>query len=123
MNIELPHEQGAKKLLDIGKEFHYFRPQADVRALPWSFVIFPAASHAGRDVRGADPDPDIEGAAASRRSAGADFWQDLIDWIARRLAARPDLPSDMDLFTVCDEDDEIISSAIHGLPNLPYGLA
>ncbi|HNC15888.1 MAG TPA: LOG family protein, partial [Solirubrobacterales bacterium] len=56
--------------------------------------------------------------------AGADFWQDLIDWIARRLAGEGRIsPSDMDLFTVCDEDDEIISSAIHGLPNLPYGLA
>ncbi|MCB0869526.1 MAG: LOG family protein, partial [Solirubrobacterales bacterium] len=56
--------------------------------------------------------------------AGTDFWQDLIDWVARRLAGEGRIsPADMDLLTVCDEDDEIVANAIRGLPNLPYGLA
>ena len=126
LNIELPHEQFANPYLDIGKEFHYFfaRKLMFVR-YSWSFVIFPGGFGTLDEMfealtliqtLKARPHPVV--------LAGADFWQDLIDWIARRLAGEGRIsPSDMDLFTVCDEDDEIISSAIHGLPNLPYGLA
>lgn len=126
LNIELPHEQSANPYLDIGKEFHYFfaRKLMFVR-YSWSFVIFPGGFGTLDEMfevltliqtNKARPHPVV--------LAGGDFWQGLIDWVAERLAGEKRIsPADMDLFTVCDEDDEIVHSAIHGLPNLPYGLA
>ena len=126
LNIELPHEQSANPYLDIGKEFHYFfaRKLMFVR-YSWSFVIFPGGFGTLDEMfealtliqtQKARPHPVV--------LAGTDFWQDLIDWVARRLAGEGRIsPADMDLLTVCDEDDEIVANAIRGLPNLPYGLA
>jgi uncharacterized protein (TIGR00730 family) len=126
LNIELPHEQSANPFLDIGQEFHYFfaRKLMFVR-YSWSFVIFPGGFGTLDETfevltliqtNKARPHPIV--------LAGGDFWQDLIDWIAKRLAGEGRIgPADMELFTVCDEDDEIVERAISGLPNLPYGLA
>ena len=126
LNIELPHEQSANPYLDIGKEFHYFfaRKLMFVR-YSWSFVIFPGGFGTLDEMfevltliqtNKARPHPVV--------LVGTDFWQDLIDWIASRLAGEGRISlTDMELFTVCDEDDDVIASAVQGLPHLPYGLA
>ena len=126
LNIELPHEQAANRFVDIGKEFHYFfaRKLMFVR-YSWSFVIFPGGFGTLDELfevltliqtSKARPHPIV--------LAGSDFWQDLITWIAERLAGEGRIsPADMDLFTICDEDEEIIASAVRGLPALPHGLA
>ncbi len=126
LNIELPHEQSANPYLDIGKEFHYFfaRKLMFVR-YSWSFVIFPGGFGTLDEMfevltliqtNKARPHPVV--------LVGSDFWQDLIDWIATRLAGEGRIsPADMDLFTVCDEDDDVVARAVQGLPHLPYGLA
>ena len=126
LNIELPHEQFANPYLDIGKEFHYFfaRKLMFVR-YSWSFVIFPGGFGTLDEMfevltliqtNKARPHPVV--------LVGTDFWQDLIDWIASRLAGEGRISlTDMELFTVCDEDDDVIASAVQGLPHLPYGLA
>ncbi|MBN8868589.1 MAG: TIGR00730 family Rossman fold protein [Solirubrobacterales bacterium] len=126
LNIELPDEQSANPYLDIGKEFHYFfaRKLMFVR-YSWSFAIFPGGFgtldetfevltliQTGK----ARPHPVV--------LVGSEFWQDLIDWVAKRLAGEGRIaPADMELFTVCDEDDEIVESAIRGFPEVPYGHA
>jgi len=126
LNIELPHEQSANPFLDIGQEFHYFfaRKLMFVR-YSWSFVIFPGGFGTLDEMfevltliqtNKARPHPIV--------LAGGDFWQGLIDWVAERLVGEGRISAtDMDLFTVCDEDDEIVDHAVKGLPNLPYGLA
>ncbi len=126
LNIELPHEQSANPYLDIGKEFHYFfaRKLMFVR-YSWSFVIFPGGFGTLDELfevltliqtHKARPHPVV--------LAGTDFWQDLIDWIATRLAGEGRIaPADMELFTVCDEDEELIDAAINGLPPATAGLA
>jgi uncharacterized protein (TIGR00730 family) len=126
LNIELPHEQEANPFLDIGKEFHYFfaRKLMFVR-YSWSFVIFPGGFGTLDETfevltliqtSKARPHPVV--------LAGADFWQGLIDWVAEKLAGEGRIsPADMELFTVCDEDDEIVEQALMGLPEVPYGHA
>lgn len=126
LNIELPHEQSANPFLDISKEFHYFfvRKLMFVR-YSWSFVIFPGGFGTLDEMfevltliqtNKARPHPVV--------LAGGDFWQELLDWVAKRLAGEGRISlSDMELFTVCDEDDEIVEQAVKGLPHLPYGLA
>lgn len=126
LNIALPHEQSANPYLDIGKEFHYFfaRKLMFVR-YSWSFVIFPGGFGTLDETfevltliqtNKARPHPIV--------LVGSEFWQGLIDWIAERLAGEGRIaPEDMSLFTVVDDDDEIVGHALHGLPSLPYGLA
>ena len=126
LNIELPHEQSANAFVDIGKEFHYFfvRKLMFVR-YSWSFVIFPGGFgtldetfevltliQTGK----ARPHPVV--------LVGSDFWQDLLDWVARRLVGEGRISAvDMGLFTVYDEDHEIVENAISGFPPLTAGLA
>lgn len=126
LNIELPHEQGANPFVDISKEFHYFfvRKLMFVR-YSWSFVMFPGGFGTLDEMfevltliqtGKARPHPIV--------LAGSDFWGELIDWVARRLAGEGRIaPADLELFRICDEDDDIVQGAIQGLPHLPYGLA
>lgn len=126
LNIQLPHEQSANPYLDIGKEFRYFfaRKLMFVR-YSWSFVIFPGGFGTLDEMfevltliqtNKARPHPVV--------LVGSDFWQELIDWVARKLAGEGRLSlKDMELFTICDEDDDVVTSAVQGLPHLPYGLA
>lgn len=124
LNIELPHEQAANPFLDIGKEFHYFfaRKLMFVR-YSWSFVIFPGGFGT------LDETFEVLTLIQTNKArphrvvlAGGDFWQGLIDWIAERLAGEGRVsPADMELFTVCDEDDEIVDQALLGLPDVPFG--
>ncbi len=126
LNIELPHEQSANPYLDIGKEFHYFfaRKLMFVR-YSWSFVIFPGGF--GTLDETFEVLTLIQTSKARKHPivlAGGDFWSGLIEWVAERLAGDGRIaPLDMELLTVCDEDDAIVSHALRGLPNLPYGLA
>lgn len=126
LNIELPHEQFANEYLDIGKEFHYFfaRKLMFVR-YSWSFVIFPGGFGTLDEMF--EVLTLIQTLKARPHQvvlAGTDFWQDLIEWVARRLAGEGRIsPTDMELFTVCDEDHEIVDQALSGFPALPGGLA
>lgn len=126
LNIELPHEQAANPFLDVSKEFHYFfaRKLMFVR-YSWSFVMFPGGFGTLDEMfevltliqtNKARPHPIV--------LAGSDFWQDLVEWIAKRLAGEGRIaPTDMELFTICDDDEEIVQNALLGLPHLPHGLA
>ncbi len=119
LNIELPHEQGANPFVDVGKEFHYFfvRKLMFVR-YSWSFVIFPGGFGT------LDEMFEVLTLIQTHKArphtvvlAGTDFWQDLIDWVATRLAGEGRIsPADMDLFTVSDDDEEIVELAIKGFP-------
>lgn len=126
LNIELPHEQSANPYLDIGKEFHYFfaRKLMFVR-YSWSFVIFPGGFGTLDEMFEVLTLIQTNKARPHRIVlAGSDFWQGLIDWIAERLAGEGRIsPADVELFTVCDEDDEIVEGALRGLPDVPAGLA
>lgn len=126
LNIELPHEQFANPYLDIDHDFHYFfaRKLMFVR-YSWSFVVFPGG-FGTLDEMFETLTLIQTGKARSHPVVlvGSDFWQGLIDWIAERLAGEGRIsPGDMELFTICDEDDEIVTNAIKGFPNLPHGLA
>lgn len=126
LNIELPQEQHANNYLDVSKEFHYFfvRKLMFVR-YSWSFVMFPGGFGTLDEMfevltliqtNKARPHPVV--------LAGVDFWQELVDWIARRLAGEGRIsPEDMARFTICDEDDEIVEQAIAGFPEVRHGLA
>lgn len=126
LNIELPHEQHANHYLDISKEFRYFfvRKLMFVR-YSWSFVMFPGGFGTLDEMfevltllqtNKARPHPVV--------LAGSDFWQELVDWLAKRLVKDGRIsPEDMDRFTICDEDDEIVEQAIAGFPDVHHGLA
>lgn len=110
----------------MDKEFHYFfaRKLMFVR-YSWSFVIFPGGFGTLDEMfevltliqtGKARPHPVV--------LVGIDFWEELIDWIGRRLAGEGRIaPGDMELFTVCDDDDEIIEKAIRDFPPVTAGLA
>ena len=73
LNIELPFEQGVNPYVDLRINFRYFfvRKTMFVKYSE-AFVIFPGGfgTH-GRAVRGADADPDRQGATASRWCSSA----------------------------------------------------
>ena len=118
-NIELPHEQGINPYVDLAIDFRYFfvRKTMFVKYAE-AFVDLPRRlRHAGRAVRGADPDPDRQDRqlpgrpvrdAATGRACSTGCTSDRAD---RGPAGRGDL----ELLTVTDDPDE----AIDGDPGRP----
>lgn len=126
LNIELPHEQALNDYVDVGREFHYFfaRKLMFVR-YSWSFVMFPGGFGTLDEMfevltliqtDKSRPHPVV--------LVGRDYWSGLVDWIERELLAPGRISaSDMELFRVVDDLDELVAAATSGLPVPPYGLA
>ena len=82
-NIELPHEQQPNPYLDISLDFRYFFVRKTM-FIKYSegYVVFPGGfgTH-GRAVRGADADPDRQGAPLSGGAVRTEYWGGLLEWI------------------------------------------
>jgi uncharacterized protein (TIGR00730 family) len=126
LNIELPHEQALNDYVDVGREFHYFfaRKLMFVR-YSWSFVMFPGGFGT------LDEMFEVLTLVQTDKSrphpvvlVGSDYWSGLVEWIERELLVPGRIsPSDMELFRVVDDLDELVAGATSGLPVPPYGLA
>jgi uncharacterized protein (TIGR00730 family) len=112
LNIDLPFEQGANAYQDISLRFHYFftRKVMFVRFAS-AFVVFPGGFGTLDEL--------FEALVLIQTSkirhfpvvlVRASFWGGLSDWIRERLVADAMIsPSDLDLFTVTDDPDEVVA--------------
>ena len=112
LNIDLPFEQGANAYQDISLRFHYFftRKVMFVRFAS-AFVVFPGGFGTLDEL--------FEALVLIQTSkirhfpvvlVRASFWGGLTDWIRERLVADGTIsPSDLDLFTVTDDPDEVVA--------------
>ena len=114
-NIELPHEQESNPYLDLALTFRHFyarktmfvKAGRGVRHLPRRL------RHAGRALRGADPDPDREGSALPSRPLRPGLLAGLLDWIRDRLLAEGMIsPEDQELLVVTDEPAEAVATVV-----------
>jgi uncharacterized protein (TIGR00730 family) len=112
LNIELPFEQAPNPYLDLSLDFHYFftRKVCFVR-FSHGFVVAPGGFGTLDELFEALvlvqthkilPFPVV--------LAGCAFWSPMVDWIGDRLVGEGMIAaSDVDLFRVCDDPDEICS--------------
>ena len=112
LNIDLPFEQGANAFQDISLRFHYFftRKVMFVRYAS-AFVVFPGGFGTLDELFEAllliQTHKIREFPVVLVRSS---YWAGLTDWIRERLVADGMIaPSDLDLFTVTDDPDEVVA--------------
>ena len=111
LGIELPHEQGMNRWVDLPLTFHYFftRKVMFVRYAS-AFVVFPG---------GFGTMDELFEAATLRQTekiryfpivlVGSDYWGGLVDWLRDRMLADGYIsPEDVDTLAVCDNIDEVI---------------
>ena len=79
-NIDLPHEQHHNPYVDIGLTFkHFYARKTMLVKAAEGFVMFPwRVRHARRALRGADADPDRQGAQLPVVLFGRDHWEGLL---------------------------------------------
>lgn len=112
LNIDLPFEQGANAYQDIGLRFHYFftRKLMFVRFAS-AFVVFPGGF--------GTLDEMFEALVLIQTGkirhfplvlVRPSFWGGMADWMRERLVTEGRVaPSDLDLFTVTDDPDEVVA--------------
>jgi uncharacterized protein (TIGR00730 family) len=117
LNIELPFEQHENPYLDREMTCHYFftRKLFFVR-YAIGFVVFPGGFGTLDEL--------FEALTLSQTDrirhfpivlVGAEYWNDLIAWMRRNLLGRGMIsPGDLDLFTVCDDADEVAAAVFRG---------
>ncbi len=110
-NIELPHEQGANRYVDLGVEFRYFfaRKVMFVKYAD-AFVIFPGGYGTLDEL--------FEALTLIQTKKvqdfpvilmGTDYWAGLIDWIRGPLLAAAVInPEDVDLLRLTDDPAEAV---------------
>ncbi len=83
LGIELPHEQGLNKYVNLGMDFRYFLCAQDyVRQIQLGrYCVSRRVWHARRDVRGAHAGADAKGKRMPLVLVGSEYWQGLIDWL------------------------------------------
>lgn len=111
LNITLPHEQKPNPHVTIQMDFHYFfaRKMMFVKYAS-AFVIFPGGF--------GTMDEFFESLTLIQTDKithfpvylyGSEYWKGLLDWMkARMLSDSCISPEDLDLFTVTDNEDEIV---------------
>ena len=112
LNIDLPFEQGANAYQDIALRFHYFftRKLMFVRFAS-AFVVFPGGFGTLDEL--------FEALVLIQTGkirhfplilVRPSFWGAMTDWMRERLVAEGTIaPSDLDLFTVTDDPDEVVA--------------
>lgn len=115
LNIELPHEQGLNRYVNLPLNFRYFfvRKVMFVKYAE-GFVIFPGGFGTMDELFEAltliqteklDDFPVV--------LYGSDFWSPLLDWVGRELLGnRLIAPNDLDRLTVTDDIEEIIETMV-----------
>jgi uncharacterized protein (TIGR00730 family) len=122
LGIELPHEQGLNRYVDLGLEFHYFfvRKVMFVRYAS-GFVVFPG---------GFGTFDELFEAATLRQTqkikyfpivlAGAAYWQGLLDWLRDSVLATGKINEiDVEALTVSDDVElicQILEAVEHRRP-------
>ena len=114
-NIELPHEQGLNRYVDIGLTFHHFyaRKTMFVKAAE-GFCVFPGGFGTADEL--------FESLTLIQTGkvlhfpvvlVGSDFWTPLLDWIrGRALAEGMVSREDIALLTVTDEPREAVRTVL-----------
>ena len=117
LNIELPFEQHQNPYLDREMTCHYFftRKLFFVR-YAIGFVVLPGGFGTLDEL--------FEALTLSQTSkirhfpvvlVGSDFWAAPVAWMRDRLVAGDKIsPRDMDLFTVCDDPQEVVEAVFRG---------
>jgi uncharacterized protein (TIGR00730 family) len=126
LNIDLPFEQGANAYQDISLRFHYFftRKVMFVRFAS-AFVFFPGGFGTLDEL--------FEALLLIQTNkirhfpvvlVGSSYWAGLTDWLRERLVADGMIaPSDLDLFTVTDDPDEVVARVRAGAERQGIQLA
>ncbi len=111
LGIELPHEQGLNKWVDLGINFRYFFARKTMFVkYSEGFVVMPGGFGTLDELFEALT------LVQTRKVVGfpivlvgTDFWSGLVDWIRGTLAARGLIsPEDVDLLTVVDDADDAV---------------
>jgi uncharacterized protein (TIGR00730 family) len=112
LNIDLPFEQAPNRFQDVELRFHYFftRKIMFVRFAS-AFVVFPGGFGTLDELFEAlvliQTDKIRHFPVVLVRAA---FWGGMTDWLRERLAADGMIaPRDLDLFTVTDDPDEVVT--------------
>jgi hypothetical protein len=114
-NIELPHEQGLNKYVDVGLTFHHFyaRKTMFVKAAE-GFVVFPGGFGTADEL--------FESLTLIQTGKvehfpvvlfGSDYWSPLIGWMRdRALPAGTVSPADLELLTVTDDAEAAVKMVV-----------
>src|SRR4051812_19572415 len=117
LNIELPFEQHENPYLDRELTCHYFftRKLFFVR-YAIGFVVFPGGFGTLDEL--------FEALTLSQTDrirhfpivlVGTKYWSGLVDWMRSRVLEEGKIsPDDVDLFTVCDEPDDVTAAIFRG---------
>jgi hypothetical protein len=123
LNIELPFEQHENPYLDRDMTCRYFftRKLFFVR-YAIGFVVLPGGF--------GTLDETFEALTLSQTAkirhfpvvlVGSDYWGGLVEWIRSRLVEDGKIsPEDVDLFTVCDEPEDVVSAVFRGAEALGF---
>jgi uncharacterized protein (TIGR00730 family) len=111
-NIELPHEQGLNRYVDLGVEFKYFFARKTMFVkYSEAFVVFPGGFGTMDEL--------FEALTLIQTGKvqhfpvalyGPEYWSGLIGWLRERpLAEGKMAPEDLELFHICDTPDQVVS--------------
>ena len=126
LNIDLPFEQAPNPYQDVALRFHYFftRKIMFVRFAS-AFVVFPGGFGTLDEL--------FEALVLIQTRkirhfpvvlVRPDYWRGLTDWVRERLVADGMIaPSDLDLFTVTEDPDEVVARVRAGAERQGMGLA
>ena len=82
---------GQQRLPDQGRSFFKFFFVRKTMFVKYAiaFVVFPGRlRHAGRALRGADPDPDRQGESFPVVLVGTGYWEGLVEWLSQHGGGR-----------------------------------
>lgn len=113
LNIQLPHEQGGNPYQDISIDFrHFFSRKVMFVKYANAYVVMPGGFGT------LDELAEILTLVQTRKSrripiilVGRTFWGGLVDWFKNHLVTEGMIhPDDLDLFTVVDDADAVVSA-------------
>jgi len=118
LGIELPHEQGLNRFVDLGINFRYFFARKTMFVkYSLGFVVLPGGFGTLDEL--------FEALTLVQTHkvesfpivlVGSEFWGGLVDWMTSTLVDNGVIsPGDVDLFYVVDTADEAIEAVHHGL--------
>ncbi len=117
-NIELPHEQGQNKYVNLGIDFRYFFARKTMFVkYSEAFIVFPGGFGTIDELF--DALVLIQTGKIERFPVvliGTEFWGGLLDWLAKQMHSRDMIgPQDIDLLHVTDSAEEACELACSGL--------
>jgi hypothetical protein len=114
-NIELPHEQGLNKYVDVGLTFHHFyaRKTMFVKAAE-GFVVFPGGFGTADEL--------FESLTLIQTGkvehfpvvlVGSEYWSPLLDWVRDRALPEGTVsPADLELLTITDDPETAVKMVV-----------